>query len=65
MGKKLRVQRRGRGTPTFRAAKKGRVAPVRYPPSTTETLNGVVKDLIHESGRGTPGASGRSSRPSR
>jgi len=54
MGKKLRVQRRGRGTPTFRAAKKGRVAPVRYPPSTTETLNGVVKDLIHESGRGTP-----------
>jgi large subunit ribosomal protein L2 len=54
MGKKLRVQRRGRGTPTFRAIKTGRVAPIRYPPPTIETLNGVVVDLIHESGRGTP-----------
>ncbi|RLI19089.1 50S ribosomal protein L2, partial [Candidatus Bathyarchaeota archaeon] len=32
MGKRLIVQRRGRGSPTFRAAKSGKVAPVKYPP---------------------------------
>ncbi|MEM4727228.1 MAG: 50S ribosomal protein L2 [Candidatus Bathyarchaeia archaeon] len=54
MGKKLRVQRRGRGTPTFRAAKTGKVAPARYPSPTEEGMIGVVKDLIHERGRGAP-----------
>jgi len=54
MGKKLRVQRRGRGTSTFRASKRGRVSPVRYPPLTAGTLSGVIRDLLHEPGRGAP-----------
>jgi large subunit ribosomal protein L2 len=54
MGKKLRVQRRGRGTSTFRAAKKGKVAPVQYPAESAERLTGVVTRFIHESGRSAP-----------
>ena len=54
MGKKLRVQRRGRGTPTFRAAKKWKIAPVKYPIGATESRSGIVSDLIHETGRGAP-----------
>ena len=54
MGKKLRVQRRGKGSPTFRAAKKGRVAQIKYPPPKTEGLKGVVRDLLHDAGRGAP-----------
>lgn len=54
MGKRLRVQRRGKGSPTFRAAKKGKVAPVKYPPLTAEGLSGVVRDLLHDAGRGAP-----------
>ncbi|MFQ6053194.1 MAG: 50S ribosomal protein L2 [Candidatus Bathyarchaeia archaeon] len=53
MGKKIRVQRRGKGSPTFRAAKRGRIAPVKYPPPT-EGLRGVIKGLLHEPGRGAP-----------
>jgi large subunit ribosomal protein L2 len=52
MGKKLRVQRRGRGTPTYRARKMGKIAPAKYPAQTN--FNGVVKKLIHEPGRGVP-----------
>jgi large subunit ribosomal protein L2 len=54
MGKRLRVQRRGKGSSTYRAAKKGRVAPVKYPPPATDSLSGVVRDLLHEAGRGSP-----------
>ncbi len=54
MGKKLRVQRRGRGTPTYRARKKGKIAPAAYPKHADETLKGVVADLTHEPGRGAP-----------
>lgn len=54
MGKKLKVQRRGRGTSVFRAAKKGRIAPIRYPPLSDEVIEGVVKELHHEPGRGAP-----------
>ena len=54
MGKRLRVQRRGKGSPTFRASKKGRVAPVSYPPQTGESLSGVVRDLLRDTGRGAP-----------
>jgi len=53
MGKKLKVQRRGRGTPTFRAKKTNKVAPIKYP-TLSVSLNGVVKDLYHEPGRGAP-----------
>ncbi|MDH5199421.1 MAG: 50S ribosomal protein L2 [Candidatus Bathyarchaeota archaeon] len=54
MGKNLRVQRRGRGTPTFRAKKTGKVAPIRYPEAGAGGQNGFVRDLLHEPGRGAP-----------
>jgi large subunit ribosomal protein L2 len=54
MGKKLKVQRRGRGTPTFTANKRGRISPINYPKQISDNLNGVVTDLLHESGRGAP-----------
>lgn len=54
MGKKLRVQRRGKGSPTYRAAKKGKVSPIKYPPLITEKMIGVVGDLLHDTGRGAP-----------
>ncbi len=58
MGKRIRVQRRGRGSPTFRASTHKRIAPVQYPSvSTTEqqgVLQGTVTDIIHDPGRGSP-----------
>ena len=58
MGKRIRVQRRGRGSSTFRASTHKRVAPVQYPSvSTAEqkgVINGQVKDIIHDPGRGSP-----------
>jgi large subunit ribosomal protein L2 len=52
------VQRRGRGTPTFRASSHRRVAPVHYPSvSVTEqkgVINGQVKCMVHDPGRGSP-----------
>jgi large subunit ribosomal protein L2 len=61
MGKRIRVQRRGRGTPTFRASTHKRVAPVQYPPISKEELEGVIQCQItkihHDPGRGSPLAS--------
>lgn len=54
MGKKIKVQRRGRGTPTFRANKRGKISPIRYPKLDAGGLNGVIKGLLHERGRGAP-----------
>jgi large subunit ribosomal protein L2 len=58
LGKRIRVQRRGRGSSTFRASTHKRVAPVKYPPvSITENktvVNGQVKGIIHDPGRGSP-----------
>ncbi|MHC3130159.1 MAG: 50S ribosomal protein L2 [Candidatus Bathyarchaeota archaeon] len=58
MGKRIRVQRRGRGSSTFRASTHKRVAPVQYPSvSVTEqrgVIHGQVKDIIHDPGRGSP-----------
>lgn len=59
MGKKIRVQRRGRGGPTFRSSTHKRVAPAQYPLLSTKdyfetTIEGVIEDLVHESGRGSP-----------
>ena len=52
------MQRRGRGSSTFRASSHKRVAPVQYPSvSVTEqrgVIHGQVKDLIHDPGRGSP-----------
>ncbi len=60
MGKRIRVQRRGHGGPTFRASTHKRVTPAQYPLATTtkeyfETATkGVIEELIHDPGRGTP-----------
>jgi large subunit ribosomal protein L2 len=60
MGKRIRVQRRGRGAPTFVASTHKRVAPAKYPSSVTskecfeKVINGVVEELVHDPGRGTP-----------
>jgi large subunit ribosomal protein L2 len=60
MGKRIRVQRRGRGGSTFRASTHKRVAPAQYPRAITpkealeSAINGVVEALVHDPGRGAP-----------
>jgi large subunit ribosomal protein L2 len=60
MGKRIRVQRRGRGGSTFRASTHKRVAPAKYPPKITPkesfeaSINGVIEALVHDPGRGAP-----------
>lgn len=52
MGKKIRVQRRGRGSPTFRSAPRRGTSPVGYPSIPTEkSKTGTVKKLVHDIGR--------------
>ena len=61
MGKRIRVQRRGRGSSTFRASTHKRVAPVQYPPMSKEEREGVIQgqimEILHDPGRGSPLAS--------
>jgi len=60
MGKRIRVQRRGRGGSTFRASTNKRVAPAQYPLAVERkelldtVTEGIVKDLVHDPGRGAP-----------
>ena len=54
MGKKVRVQRRGRGGHQFKAAKMNKIAPTKYPVNTDEALQGYIKNMTHEPGRGAP-----------
>ncbi len=58
MGKRIRVQRRGRGGPTFRASTHKRVAPAKYPMVSSEVLEalktGVIEEILHDPGRGAP-----------
>jgi large subunit ribosomal protein L2 len=59
MGKRIRVQRRGRGGQNWRASTHKRVAPAKYPAITPKEsfeaeLVGVVVDLLHDPGRGSP-----------
>ena len=59
MGKRIRVQRRGRGGQNFRASTHKRVAPAKYPSiapkeSFQVQLNGTVDSLVHDPGRGAP-----------
>jgi len=54
MGKKLRVQRRGRGGHQYKAAKMNKIAPAKYPTKTNELLKGYIKEMTHEPGRGAP-----------
>ncbi|MGC8555433.1 MAG: 50S ribosomal protein L2 [Conexivisphaera sp.] len=55
MGKRILVQRRGRGGSQFRARKVGKIAPAAYPAlPLDETHQGLVEDLVHERGRQAP-----------
>lgn len=60
MGKRIRVQRRGRGSSTFRASTHKRVAPAKYPllmkkeDISEAAINGFVEELVHDPGRGAP-----------
>lgn len=54
MGKNILVQRRGRGTSVFRAHTFRRVAPAYYPPLTGQSNRGMIKEIVHDPGRGTP-----------
>ncbi len=58
MGKRIRVQRRGRGGSVFRAATHRRVAAVQYPTlqkkETEQAIEGRIEEIMHETGRGSP-----------
>ena len=58
MGKRIKVQRRGRGSKTFQAATHKRVAPAKYPNPQKEKLEAVItgqiQQLMHDPGRGSP-----------
>jgi len=54
LGKRILVQRQGRGTSTFRSPSHLRVASVHYPPASNETIRGVVAELVHDPGRWVP-----------
>ena len=59
MGKRIRVQRRGRGGQNFRASTHKRVAPAKYPAIAPKEsfelkLTGKIVDLMHDPGRGSP-----------
>lgn len=58
MGKRILVQRRGRGSSVFRASTHKRVAPVKYPNLTGDMANKVLRgqiiEIVHDPGRGTP-----------
>lgn len=60
MGKRIRVQRRGRGSSTFQASTHKRIAPARYPPTLRikehlqSVINGQIEQFAHDPGRGAP-----------
>ena len=60
MGKRIRVQRRGRGGSTFQSSTHKRTAPSLYPVSMVSeeyenrSVNGNVQEILHDAGRGTP-----------
>ena len=59
MGKRIRVQRRGRGGSQFVASTHKRVGaaqyPVMTPKETSESLlSGTIESLVHDPGRGSP-----------
>jgi large subunit ribosomal protein L2 len=54
MGKRILVQRRGRGGSQFRSPSWKRDGPVRYPPPTVASGRGYVVELLHEPGLNAP-----------
>lgn len=53
MGKRIRSQRAGRGTPTYRASSGGK-GKVELPPVGEEGLEAKVVDIVHDPGRSAP-----------
>lgn len=52
--KRLKMQRRGKGSPRY-MAKKNSVAKIKYPFNYTQTvLNGEIVDIVHNSGKTAP-----------
>ena len=56
MGKRILVQRRGRGTPNFQSPTHKRRGQIkyRYFQSNDKAIKATVKDLLHDPGRGCP-----------
>ncbi|UCH31008.1 MAG: 50S ribosomal protein L2 [Candidatus Bathyarchaeota archaeon] len=58
MGKRIRVQRRGKGGSTFQASTQRRIAPAKYPPLTEQqrqnAVHAEIMEIYHEPGRGSP-----------
>jgi large subunit ribosomal protein L2 len=55
MGKRILIQRRGKGGIQFRAPSQGKIAPATYPAGLgSEIQSGAVVALTHERGRGAP-----------
>lgn len=58
MGKRILVQRRGRGSPTFQASSHGHKSPAKYKffgeKETKKAITGEIIEFIHDPGRGTP-----------
>lgn len=52
MGKRLRSQRLGRGTPTYRSASHRFKAKIKY--KSQEAMKGKIVDIIHDPGRTAP-----------
>lgn len=53
MGKRIRAQRRGKGSPTYRAKSWRRLGEVKLPPSE-ETGEAMVVDILKDPGRSAP-----------
>lgn len=54
MGKRLRQQRMGKGSPTFRSRRHLHIAPAKYPPLLNETCKARIVELVHDPGRYVP-----------
>ena len=55
MGKRILVQRRGKGGMQYRAPTKGKISPARYPKMNyQENHIGKIDKIVHERGRDTP-----------
>jgi large subunit ribosomal protein L2 len=54
MGKRVRVRRRGKGTPTYRAKSFRRLGEIRLPTPSEGITTAVVVDILHDPGRSAP-----------
>ena len=55
MGRRILVQRKGRGTTQWRSPSHKKIAPARHPKwAPDRTYVGTITNLLHESGRGAP-----------